>query len=275
MMIWHAHKLGALSLRRTLATISFTDKNGVVVVGRDSRRLRHDPNAERREKFEEYLASIARPAAPQTRVAEPTGKIDQTRGEVWRKEERKFLFEEAGVMARSLFRTCLRSINVMRPGNEHDEMEFRAREEKQFSKVGDDAIDMFSVQPPVNRDNELTSRVNYYHAHLREHINSDSQCLNADPWTESDIATFLHFLRTGEKRRRYVLKDYRFEDPYKSVFDDERIKKFEERANALIHDTYKANGWILTSERMAKERRKDLDSSFGYDIDPEGKEEYF
>jgi hypothetical protein len=231
-------------------------------------------SSERRKEFEAYLASIA---AQHANIVEETKvKVDETRGELWRNEERQFLLEEAGFMARSFFRACLRSIKLMRPGNEHDEKEFREREEKQFSRLDDENTDMmFSMQPPVNRENELKSRASYYHAHLREHINSDSQCLNSEPWREQDIEVFLHFLRTGEKRRRYVLKDYRFDDPYKSLFDNERIKRFEERANALLRDTYKANGWTLRSDFKPRDPSERVDSIFGFIEDPEEKDQYY
>lgn len=179
-------------------------------------------------------------------------------------------------MARSLFRACLRSIKLMRPGNEHDEKEFREREEKQFSRLEDDNTDMmFSMQPPVNRENELSSRASYYLAHLREHINSDSQCLTSDPWKEHDVEVFLHYLRTGEKRRRYVLKDYRFDDPYRSLFDNERVKRFEARANALLRDTYKANGWSLRSDFKTRDPSERVDSQFSFIEDPEEKDQYY
>jgi hypothetical protein len=154
--------------------------------------------------------------------------------EVWRNEERRYLLMEASYLSKCLFRTCLRSIRLMRPGNEHDEAGFRAMEKKQKQQLENGDFSG-SFQPPVDREDELESRVNYYHMHLRENFDSDASCLDRDPWVERDLSIYLHFLRSGEKKRRYVLQEYKFGDPYQFSFDEERVKRFEERAKALIN----------------------------------------
>jgi hypothetical protein len=227
--------------------------------------------------MEAYLASSTMNgagAAPDKQQAiEPAAKVDETRGDEWRVKEREFLMEEAGYMARSLYRTCLRSVRTLRPGNERDEQDFREREEKQLSDLDEEGGGsvMFSMEPPVNRQNELQSRAEYYYTHLRENYNSDSECLDRELWKEHDIETFLHFLRKGEKRRRYVLKDYRFKDPYKATFDADRVKKFETRANELLRDTYQVHGWLLMADVKAEDFDTEYDPEFDFDDDPQDK----
>jgi hypothetical protein len=127
------------------------------------------------------------------------------------------------------------------------------------------------MEPPVNRKNELESRADYYYTHLRENYNSDSECLDQEPWKENDIEIFLSFLKKGEKGRRYVLKDYRFKDPFKTSFDADRVKKFEARANELLRDTYKAHGWLLMADVKAEDYDTEYDPEFDFDDPPEDK----
>lgn len=174
-----------------------------------------------------------------------------------RDERRQELLLEAGAMSRSLFRTCLRCVKIMREGNEHDEEEFQERERNQFQSMKDAvASGTFSMAPPVDRENELTSRANYYHGHTREHFDGDSDCLKADPWREENVDTFLNVLRSGEYKRTWVMKDYKFDDPYVDVFDNERVDKWEHRVRELLRETYDANGWILPSEVHSTNREK-------------------
>ena len=235
---------------------------------RVAKRSRRDAVAEKRAAVEAYLASMG-----SQQTSEPNNEVvvDETRGELWRKEERTILVEEAGFLGRSLYRACLRSVNVLRPGNQYDEKDFKAREEQQYSEDHAGGAVIFSMEPPVNRDNELQSRADYYYTHMRENYNSDSQCLDRDPWKEHDVEVFLHFLRTGEKRRRYVLKDYRFKDPYRSMYDAERIKQFETRAADLLRDTYEANGWLLQSDIKPEDYDTEHDPDFDFEDDPEEK----
>lgn len=223
---------------------------------RIAKRARRKALAERQAVARAYLASQGN--VP--RVAEPTKVVDETRGPQWRNEERQILLEEAGFLARSLYRACIRSIKLMLPGNQHDEADFKEREERQFASLNDEKGDLFfSMRPPVDRKNELRSRAEYYHAYLRENFNSDSQCLDRDPWSEHDVQACLHFLRHGEKSRRYILKDYRFKDPYSCIYDAERIDKFETRAHALLRDTYKASGRVLLADTKPEDYETQYD----------------
>jgi len=181
--------------------------------------------------------------------------------EQWMKYEREFLMKEAGFLSRSLYRSCWRSVKIMRPGNDYDEEEFARREKEETEGRGSIS------SPPVDRENELWSRAEYYFAHLREHYNSDFDCLDKNPWKESNIEIFLHYLRTGEQRRKYILNDYKFADPYKSKFPVERVNNFEKRAAELIRVTYKVNNWILPSEysKIEEEFDPDFDDESGDD----------
>jgi len=227
-----------------------------------AKRGRRDAAEEKRAAVAAYLASCST-SQEQPDVEEP---VDESRGEGWRNNERTFLMEEAGFLAKSLYRTCLRSVTVLRPGNHKDEKDFREREEQQIADLDDEGGGLiFSMEPPVNRENELQSRADYYYTHLRENYNSDSQCLDRKPWKEHDIEVFMHFLKNGEKRRRYVLKDYRFDDPYKSSFNADRVKQFEARANVLLRDTYVANDWLLMSDIKPEDYDTEYDPDFDFD----------
>jgi hypothetical protein len=214
---------------------------------------------EKQAEVDAYLASFATPEST-------SSSQDETRGPEWRRQEREYLLQEAGFLARSLYRNCLRSIRILRPGNEHDERAFRQQEEEQLEQERGSRF-TFSMAPPVNRENELHSRAEYYRTHLRENYNSDSQCLDKNPWKEHDIEIFLHYVKTGEQRRTYVLRDYKFPDPFASHFDKERVKKFEQRAEELIKDTYKANGWRLPSDMYHREEDDDDDDSMDDPLD--------
>lgn len=235
---------------------------------RAAKRERRNAAEEKRAAVAAYLASISGNASNE----EPSEPEDETRGQAWRDAERAFLMEEAGSMSKSLYRTCLRSVRTLRPGNDRDELDFKKREDQQFSDLNDEGGDIiFSMEPPVNRQNELQSRADYYYTHLRENYNSDSECLDREPWQEQDIEVFVHFFKQGEKRRRYVLKDYRFNDPYKSAFDAGRVKLFQTRANELLRDTYKANGWMLMSDVKPEDYDTEYDPHFDFSDSPEDK----
>lgn len=251
-----------LAARSSGATRCFTN---TAVVEREPRQSSAEKN--RAAVMEAYMTSMNNQQEPEAPV------VDETRGDAWRVQEREILTEEAAYLAKSLYRTCLRSVSTLRPGNERDEKDFKEREDKQFAELEEDGGDiLFSMEPPVNRANELNSRADYYYTHLRENYSSDSQCLLRDPWKEQHIESFLNYVRQGEKRRRYVLKDYGFKDPYKGAFDADRIKKFEARANELLRDTYKAHGWLLMADVKPEDYATgEYDPEFDFDDDPADK----
>lgn len=151
---------------------------------------------------------------------EPTGTTAQT---ITREDIRA----EASYLTRSLYRTCLRSVKVIRWGNDHDDKEFERREEE-FRNPKRTGGGILSMAPPPNRDDELRSRAEYYYSYTREYFTQESDCLDNDPLQERDIRRYLFYLRKGDKDRKWLLGDMMFPDPYsKTALDVERIKKFE------------------------------------------------
>lgn len=178
-------------------------------------------------------------------------------------DEREFLVAEASAMTKSLYRTCLRSVEILRPGNGRDEADFAEREEAQLRMFDDDNDDATSTgggkgtgtagslsafSPPVDRSNELESRAEYYAEWTRENFAQEMDCLATEPWREDDVARYLHFLRVGEERRRWVLKDYGFDDPFGDIFDPDRVDRFEKRATKFLEYAYGSRGWLLAHE---------------------------
>ena len=94
------------------------------------------------------------------------------------------LLEEASYLTKTLYRKCLKSIKSLARGNERDETDFSEREQSEQDQLDElfsssTAKDSSSnntnkrvslMAPPVNRQNELSSRANYYHAFTREHF---------------------------------------------------------------------------------------------------------
>ena len=170
-------------------------------------------------------------------------------------DERDFLVAEASAMTKSLYRTCLKSVEILRPGNDRDEADFTEREEAQMKMFDDDpsegsgtAGSLSAFSPPVDRDNELESRAEYYAEWTRENFAQESDCLATEAWREDDVARYLHFLRIGEERRRWVLKDYGFDDPFADVFDPDRVDRFEKRATEFLEQSYGSRGWLMAHE---------------------------
>eukprot|EP00979_Chaetoceros_neogracilis_P018154 scaffold10555_cov228-Chaetoceros_neogracile.AAC.6 len=164
-------------------------------------------------------------------------------------EERATLFKEAGVLTRSLYKSCLRCVEFIRDGNQHDFEDFEAREEQQ--KTGRFTRDLsasFSFEPPVERENELSSRAMYYLAYTKESFNQEVDCLFADPWREDSLKRFIYLIRQGEEKRKWILEDYRFMDPCPEMWDEERIQEWEKKAWKLIRETYALNGWLYQDD---------------------------
>lgn len=164
----------------------------------------------------------------------------------WLQEQRSQLYHEAGIMTKSLYRCCLRCVNLIRHGNEHDMADFDAREEEQkknrLKKEGLNAAS-FAFELPVDRENELASRASYYHAFAHESFHQETDCLHANPWREENVTRFLYLIRQGEERRKWLLEEYKFKDPYPHKWDEGKLIDWEERAKKLIKETYETNGW--------------------------------
>ena len=94
------------------------------------------------------------------------------------------LLKEANYLTKTLYRKCLKSIQSLARGNERDESDFSEREQSEkdqldellssdrssSSKNNTNNNRVSLMSPPVNRQNELSSRANYYQAFTREHF---------------------------------------------------------------------------------------------------------
>jgi hypothetical protein len=147
----------------------------------------------------------------------------ETREEV----SRHALLQEAGALTRSLYRRCLRSVKVIRWGNEFDELEFAKREEEFVNPQRRSHPGSISMAPPPNKEDELRSRAEYYRCYAREYFVQESDSLDNDPLKERDIRRYLYYLRKGEKDRKWLLGDMMFADPFKDAVDQVNIDKFE------------------------------------------------
>ena len=177
-------------------------------------------------------------------------------------EEREELLHEARCIALSFWRSCIRCTRLMRRGNDNDEKEFQRKEEEQFDSTS------ISFGPPVDRENELRSRADYYLDWASETIFQESDCLDDNPWLEENVDRYLHFIRLGEERRQWILNAYKFPDPYPNSFDHERINRFESRAKALVQKTYEAKGWRLNKGHTAeKDKFWEEDNDIGEFLD--------
>eukprot|EP00592_Proboscia_alata_P008322 CAMPEP_0194356878 /NCGR_PEP_ID=MMETSP0174-20130528/4446_1 /TAXON_ID=216777 /ORGANISM="Proboscia alata, Strain PI-D3" /LENGTH=330 /DNA_ID=CAMNT_0039126661 /DNA_START=140 /DNA_END=1132 /DNA_ORIENTATION=+ len=183
--------------------------------------------------------------------------------------ERQKLLRIARSLTLSLWRRSLRSVNHMRQGNAHDEESFQTREDEQRKRMMNiqnfSFDDDMSMDVPVDREDELRSRADYYIDSGKEQIFEESDCLDDDPWLEismkQNVSRFLRFLRKGEKQRRWVLKEFKFKDPYVDNSDKERLSNWEEKAWQLLKETHEAKGFELDTENMSLEMKKLLNIS--------------
>jgi hypothetical protein len=149
--------------------------------------------------------------------------------------ERLELLQEAASLTKSMYRICLRSVNLIRPGNEMDEKDFQKRhEEFRHPKGGMSSMSM-SSRPP-NREDELESRAAYYYSFCRESFLQESDCLEEDPLKWKNIQRFVYFLKKADQDRKWLLADMMFPDPYKTALSQERIQQFEDMARRHLGD---------------------------------------
>jgi hypothetical protein len=157
---------------------------------------------------------------------------EQLKAEKAAKEvERQALLKEAASLTKSLYRICLRSVEVIRPGNEFDEKDFQQRDEE-FSNPTVGGV--MSMAPPPDRVDELSSRAAYYASFAREYFMQESDGLDNEPLKERDIKRYLYYLRKGDKDRKWLLGDMMFPDPYKNAMDQERVQRFEKMAQTYF-----------------------------------------
>ena len=255
--------------RRTITTLSH--RTGVIRGFSSPRDNRH---AAMQQKQKELFSMIDshQDAATTTNSSDAISKTEphtQEKEEQRKRleQERKLLFHEAGVMTKSLYRSNLRCVNLIREGNQHDVADFEAREEEQKSERLNTSISAsFSFQPPVDRNNELSSRALYYLAFAKESFNQEVDCLVSDPWREENLTRFLYLIRQGEERRKWVLEDYKFVDPYPDKWDEDSLVKWEDSAWKLIRETYKLNGWLFKDD-FANDDKDYVDEGIDWDED--------
>jgi hypothetical protein len=174
--------------------------------------------------------------------------------------ERALLLKEALFLTQSLYRCIVRSVRLIRNGNEVDEAEFQRREAQRQAHLanatstsrgssssnttGDVRLSMLSLLPPVDRVDELRSRAAYYQQYAREHFVQESDCFK-DEWQDFHLARYLHLLRRGEEQRQWLLADMKFPDPFAGRLESgdtqhaatsERIGIFEQRARQYIEN---------------------------------------
>jgi hypothetical protein len=225
---------------------------------RVERKIRRDNRAKKDAEITAYWEKITTKTPEQElRAKEEEQRLQeqhvkrQDLEKLWA-QQRAEIKAEVKSITRTLYRMCLKSVKLIRPGNEKDEIEFKRLEAEQVDRWKQSLIDSLhgigSLAPPVDRQNELESRYNYYLAHVLERFAGHTHILDRDPWTEDCVESLIKILRNGEYARQWVLADYKFDDPYSDRFDEKRVIQLEERMINLVKDVYQEFGWTLQSE---------------------------
>jgi hypothetical protein len=176
--------------------------------------------------------AFARRSTVRMSSSSATGSNNDGPGEVVTRQD---LLDEAATLTKTLYRTCLRSVKVIRWGNSFDEKEFAKREEDFLKPSGPGGA--ISMSPRPDKDDELRSRAAYYLSYAREYFIQESDCLDNEPLREKDIKRYLYYLRKGDKDRKWLLSDMMFPDPYKTAMDLAHIERFEAMAKKYLgHD---------------------------------------
>ena len=140
-------------------------------------------------------------------------------------KEKEDLRAEAKALTLKLYRSVTRSVRVIRYGNEYDEKEFVEREKKRkesMEKPKDSRLSMLSVLPPVDREDELRSRAEYYQQYARENFVQESDVFGREIWDRQHVSRYIHHLRKGDEHRKWLLADMKFPDPFDKSFDNEQ-----------------------------------------------------
>ena len=133
--------------------------------------------------------------------------------------------------------------------------------------------------PPVNREDELRSRADYYKQYTRENIVQESDCLSYKVWEERHVERYVHLLRNGNNHRRWLLTDMKFADPYEdvAVLGAKQLEEFEEKARAMVRKTKGQGG---QDQQIQQEQHKDDDDDDGFwdeddEEEPQGLPEWY
>lgn len=169
------------------------------------------------------------------------------------------LLAEARLITIQLYRTCLKSVRIIRTGNAHDEAEFRRLEEKQMQRqdptLTDPRLTMLSMVPPVNRQRELHSRAEYYWQYVQEQFVNELDIFYKPDKKNDDHSPqqqqqqqyqpldfqeawqrYFHFVRYGMTQRTWLLQDMKFDDPFQTLDKDltKTVNALEKRVNAFL-----------------------------------------
>ena len=135
---------------------------------------------------------------------------------------------------------------------------------------------------PLNREDELKSRANYYYNWARELIEQESDIFSNydddkeanDSFTEEQVRRFFYFLRDGEEKRKFILLKYQFDDPCKGSFDNEYVDQLERQMlNACLQQSvqspndfglsHEIDNIFTSPEANAEDYLKELEDIFG------------
>jgi hypothetical protein len=177
------------------------------------------------------------------------------------------LLQEASALSRSLYRLCFRSIRLLRHANDHDEMEFQKRQDKRqidLNRTLDDPrLSMLSMLPPVDRPDELRSRVEYYQQYTRENFVQESDYLSQheEKLQPGHFDRFVYLLRRGNEHRQWLLGDMKFDDPYADKGQDflSRVDEFRTKALEMIQQS---KGWTSDVDEKSQDETDADDDGF-------------
>lgn len=165
-------------------------------------------------------------------------------------EEKDFLIREARSITLSFWRTCVRCIRLLREVDCD-----KPSHNSQFSMM-------------MHDDEELQKRwrSDYYLDWASENIFQESDCLNGE-WSQQNVDRYLYFIRQGEQKRQWLLKEFKFEkDPYS--FPHDRLLTFEKRAYALLAETKQASEEGSSAPNTEAEEEEVWDEEFDEKLKP-------
>jgi hypothetical protein len=120
----------------------------------------------------------------------------------------------------------------------------------------------------MHDDEELQKRwrSDYYLDWASENIFQESDCLNGE-WSQQNVDRYLYFIRQGEQKRQWLLKEFKFEkDPYS--FPHDRLLTFEKRAYALLAETKQASEEGSSAPNTEAEEEEVWDEEFDEKLKP-------
>lgn len=205
-------------------------------------------------------------------------------------QEQKDILREASALTLSLYRLCMRSVKLIRQGNEHDAKDFAEREEKQMQDMmssssrgtnssnkeeadfAERLAGVVSMLPPVDPQGELQARSEYYAQYAHETFFSESDCLairrddGQNRVDKDQFSRYFYHLRKGEEYRTWLLQDMKFENPFQ--FDFTRVDGLEARVDRFLREREQLDWQLMDPEEKhyLEQARKDLEE---YDSEEE------